>query len=95
MNNCWHCKKEFGYWEVWRSYWKGWEIQCSSCRKRQAVDLDKRILLSSLITIPPFVLVLDIGYFFPSSNFSYRLMIYLILGFLLSLFVPLFKIYGE
>jgi len=95
MNNCWHCKKEFNFWEVWRSYWSGWKIQCPSCRKRQTIDLDKRIMLSLLIAIPPFIFVFAIAYFFPFIHFTLQWGGFLIITFFLSLLAPYFKLYGE
>ena len=95
MNSCWHCNKKFKFWEVWRSYWKGWNIKCSSCFKRQTVDFSKRFFINSLISVFPIILLFSSGYFFPAIDFSYRLIGFLILEFSLSLFVPLFKIYGD
>ena len=47
-------------------------------------------LRMTIVTSLNSYLMFLISYFFPSINFSYRLM-----GFILSLFVPFFKIYGN
>jgi len=95
MNKCWRCKKEFKFWEVWRSYWSGWKIKCPSCRKRQTVDLDKRIPISLLVMLPPFIFLFGFSYFARSSHLVLQWAGFSLLAFLFSLFVPLFKIYGE
>ncbi|MBC8185428.1 hypothetical protein H8E88_30405 [candidate division KSB1 bacterium] len=95
MNKCWHCKKEFSFWEVWLSYWSGWKIQCSSCRKRQTVYFSKRFFIILLTNTLPLIMVFSSRYFLPSFSMGYLLVGFFILGFFLSLFVPLFKIYGE
>lgn len=96
MNHCSSCGKELRYWEVWFSYWKALKIKCPSCSKRNSATIFVRFLLPIAVSgFPVLVVFLWIPNIWPSFNVIYGLLLYILLGYLFSLFVPLFKLYGK
>ena len=106
MNCCWSCHKEFGYWEVWRSWWAsqwGWRAQsitCPSCGEHNFAASGGRLLLNGLIIIPMVYLVIRLVDLIPqlASDPVPVLAHLVVMGFLvfmLSLLVPFVALYGR
>ena len=94
MNQCEFCEEKFNYWKVWRSYWR-YRLECPSCSKRNVVELNRRFFPTFVIVGLPFLVAGQIyRYFDVLTIFSY-VAIYFSVVLLLSLLVPLFKLYGE
>ena len=95
MNRCWSCQEEFGYWEIWRSWWKvkgASKIRCPSCGERNSV-LPNRGMLPQLLIMPPSAIIPYLV--FPTADFFFKIVM---MGFLYALFsflVPLFPLYGR
>ncbi len=95
MNHCSSCGKEFIYWEVWFSYWKALKIKCPSCSNRNSANIFVRFLLPIAVNVPGVFVFFWLRDTWASFNVIYGLLLFILLGYLFSLFVPLFKFYGK
>jgi len=96
MNHCSSCDNEFRYWEVWISFWKGLKIDCPSCAKRNSVNIFIRFLLNiGVILFPVLIVFFGLQIIWPAFNVIYGLLSFIVLGYLVSLIVPLFRLYGK
>ena len=95
MNRCGSCQREFGYWEVWRSFWRaGWaRIKCPSCGKRSS-SAWIGLLLSFVLGFLWIGLSIRLLVSLEVPLFS-RLLIISITGLLLSLPLPFGARYGR
>ena len=94
MNRCSSCQREFGYWEVWRSFWRAGppRIECPSCGKRSSPAWV--VLLLSFV-LCYFWVVFSIRWGLDLEvPFLLWPLIFAIVGFLLSLPLPFFARYG-
>ena len=94
MNKCEHCEQKFGYWQVWRSFWR-YRMDCPSCGKRNIVTLDRRFFPSFVIIGLPILIAGQAEVHISSVSIAIMCGIYIISVAILSLFVPLFKLYGK
>ena len=94
MNRCSSCERKFGYWEVWRSFWRaGWaRIKCPSCGKGSSPAWSG-MLLSFVLGFLWIVLSIRLLVYLEVPLFS-RLLIISITGLLLSLPLPFVARYG-
>ena len=95
MNRCSSCEGEFGYWEVWRSFWKAGlpRIQCPSCGKKSFPAL-VGVLLSLVLAF--FWVLLSIRtVVYLQVTLILRVLLIPIIGFFLSLPLPLLARYGQ
>jgi CXXC-20-CXXC protein len=95
MNRCWSCEREFGYWEVWRSFWRAGlpRIQCSSCGERSSPAWIC-VLFSFVIAFLWVVLSLRLLVYLEVPLYS-KILLIPIAGFLLSLPLPVAARYGR
>ncbi len=95
MNRCRSCEREFGYWEVWRSFWRAGlpRIKCSSCGER-SFPAWTGLLLSFVLGFIWIVILLRMLFYLEMPLFS-KVLLIPTAGFVLSLPLPFVALYGR
>ncbi len=89
MNHCSDCKREFGYWRVWRQW--GRPIKCPVCGKRNFASPGGRILGFFLILGLPTLIVGSLALTSALSGF----LIFAALAFCFSFLRAFLSLYGR
>jgi CXXC-20-CXXC protein len=106
MNCCWSCHQEFGYWEIWRSWWasqwgaRAQSITCPSCGEYNFAASGGRFLLNVLTIILVVYWVIRLLDLIPqSASYPVSILAYLVvIGFLVFVFsflVPFVALFGR
>jgi CXXC-20-CXXC protein len=97
MDNCKVCNKKFHFWNVYKSYWKGYqEVICVHCGATHSQKRTNRLLFFFVLFIPQMIYhTVILLYEAPTTTIKfllYFLTIFVFFGFIISLLItPLFR----
>jgi CXXC-20-CXXC protein len=96
MDNCKVCNKKFHFWNVYKSYWKGYqEVICTHCGTKHSQKWTNRLLFFFVLFIPQMIyLVLIQFYEAPTPTIKFLLLfpIVILFAFVISLLItPLYR----